>query len=1042
MKKALGFLFSFPLMGTILFLFAVAVGVATFIESDYGTSTARAVVYNSRWFEGLLFLGIINITGIIIKQKLYKKEKFTLFLLHLAFVIILIGSAITRFFGFEGVMHIRSGNTENKVLSNDTYLYASSQLNGKSVEKSKKIFFSALTDNYHNIVLENNGRKALIECLEIIPNAVEIAKIVPEGKPVLEIVIAGMHGKQEISLQQGKTKKVDGLSISLDDSTNIEGINISLNNSGMYIYSPYEMVIVNMQEESQEIMPANELHSFKMKMLYSVLGIQLVATNFYPSAEIGVTSSVDDENSIRPTAVNFRITVDNQSRNYLYFADENTTSLPDTLSFGGVDFSIGYSPRPIELPFSLKLDEFILEHYPGSMSPSWFESKITLIDSANAYTKQHRIFMNNVLKYKGYRFYQSSYDNDERGTILSVNHDFWGTFVTYLGYLLMALGMIASLFIRRSYFNELSRKLAELREKKKLLRKNTLIVVLALLPFFSANSQDQMHKPFVIPQEQAKLFGKVLVQDPGGRIKPVNSLNSELLRKISRKTVFMDQSSDQVILGMLVFPEYWQTVPMIKASNPDIMKLLNTDEKLIAFNRFFGEGHNNQYILSTYVDEAYSKIPASRSKFDTEIIRLDERINLCYMIYTGEILKIFPKPEDRTYTWYHPGNVQSHFKGNDSIFVSNVLYTYFDNMREAAQTGNWTNNEATVNSLIAFQSKYGKDVLPSTTKIKAEILYNKLDLFQRISVFYGLIGFILLVFQFIGVFVPRFNLKSVFKVAFVLLFTCFGFHIFGLGLRWYVSGHAPWSNGYESMIYIGFATILAGIILYRKAEIVLSVTAILTSIILSVAHLNWMDPEITNLVPVLKSYWLVIHVAVITASYGFLALAALTAFVNLLLMIFQNQKNYSFTDITISELTAVIQMALIIGLYMLSIGTFLGGVWANESWGRYWGWDSKEAWALVTILWYALVGHLRLIPRLKGNVLFNIMALISFATVIMTYFGVNYYLTGLHSYAKGDSVGLPAFAYKTIILISVVIILAVSNQKVILKRKGKPIKLS
>jgi ABC-type transport system involved in cytochrome c biogenesis permease subunit len=181
---------------------------------------------------------------------------------------------------------------------------------------------------------------------------------------------------------------------------------------------------------------------------------------------------------------------------------------------------------------------------------------------------------------------------------------------------------------------------------------------------------------------------------------------------------------------------------------------------------------------------------------------------------------------------------------------------------------------------------------------------------------------------------------------------------------------------------------------------------------------------------------LVIHVAVITASYGFLALATLTAFVNLLLMIFQNQKNYSFTDITISELTAVIQMALIIGLYMLSIGTFLGGVWANESWGRYWGWDSKEALALVTILWYALVGHLRLIPGLKGYLLFNIMALISFATVLMTYFGVNYYLTGLHSYAKGDSVGLPAFAYKTIILIGVVIILAIANQKLVLRRKG------
>jgi cytochrome c-type biogenesis protein CcsB len=340
-----------------------------------------------------------------------------------------------------------------------------------------------------------------------------------------------------------------------------------------------------------------------------------------------------------------------------------------------------------------------------------------------------------------------------------------------------------------------------------------------------------------------------------------------------------------------------------------------------------------------------------------------------------------------------------------------------------------------VNAIIAFQSEYGKDILPSASKIKAELLYNKLDIFQRISLFYGLIGFILLVLQFTGVFVPNFNLKGVYKVAFISIFACFIIHTFGLGLRWYVSGHAPWSNGYESMIYIGFATILAGIIFYRRSAIVLSATAVLTAIILSVAHLNYMDPEITNLVPVLQSYWLVIHVAIITASYGFLALGALTGFINLLLMIFQTKKNYSLTDITISELSAVIEMSMIIGLYMLTIGTFIGGVWANESWGRYWGWDSKETWALVTVLWYALVSHLRMIPGLKGHLLFNIMALVSFGTVIMTYFGVNYYLTGLHSYAKGDSAALPASVYQTIIIIGVITILAIVNQKVVLKNK-------
>jgi len=218
----------------------------------------------------------------------------------------------------------------------------------------------------------------------------------------------------------------------------------------------------------------------------------------------------------------------------------------------------------------------------------------------------------------------------------------------------------------------------------------------------------------------------------------MNSLSSELLRKISRKSVFMEQSSDQVLLGMLAFPEYWQTIPMIKVSNPDILKVLNTKEKLVSFQSLFMGEHVNQYILSTYVNDAYNKMPALRSKFDNEIIRFDERVNLCYIIYTREILKIFPKPDDKTKTWYHPGNVQDQFVGNDSIFVTNVLPMYLDNVQESLKTGNWSDNENTVNALITFQEKFGKDVLPSPSKIKAEILYNKIDIFQRICSFYGI----------------------------------------------------------------------------------------------------------------------------------------------------------------------------------------------------------------------------------------------------------------------------------------------------------------
>jgi cytochrome c-type biogenesis protein CcsB len=223
---------------------------------------------------------------------------------------------------------------------------------------------------------------------------------------------------------------------------------------------------------------------------------------------------------------------------------------------------------------------------------------------------------------------------------------------------------------------------------------------------------------------------------------------------------------------------------------------------------------------------------------------------------------------------------------------------------------------------------------------------------------------------------------------------------------------------------VAWATVLAGLIFASKSYITLSVTSILAFLILFVAHLSWMDPQITNLVPVLKSYWLVIHVATITASYGFLAMGAILAFVNLLLIIVHNRQNRVFIQHTLQELSNTIEMSQTIGLYLLTIGVFLGAVWANESWGRYWGWDPKETWALVTVLVYAFVLHMRMVAGLKGIYAFNLASLLAIGSVIMTYFGVNYYLSGLHSYAKGDPLPVPVFVYYATAIIVIAALIA------------------
>jgi cytochrome c-type biogenesis protein CcsB len=245
----------------------------------------------------------------------------------------------------------------------------------------------------------------------------------------------------------------------------------------------------------------------------------------------------------------------------------------------------------------------------------------------------------------------------------------------------------------------------------------------------------------------------------------------------------------------------------------------------------------------------------------------------------------------------------------------------------------------------------------------------------------------------------------------------FVYHGIGLGFRWYISGHEPWSNGYEAVIFIAWVTTLAGILFSRKNQVVLAGTAILASMMIFVTEMNLLDPEITPLQPVLKSYWLMIHVAVITSSYGFLGLSAILGLINLNLYIFRKERTAKVVNLNISELTYISEMTMTIGLFMLTIGTFLGGIWANESWGRYWGWDPKETWALVSVLVYAVILHLRFIPALNGKFLFNAVSLWGYSAILFTFFGVNFYLVGLHSYAQGEGLGeFPLWLLLTILI--------------------------
>ena len=309
-------------------------------------------------------------------------------------------------------------------------------------------------------------------------------------------------------------------------------------------------------------------------------------------------------------------------------------------------------------------------------------------------------------------------------------------------------------------------------------------------------------------------------------------------------------------------------------------------------------------------------------------------------------------------------------------------------------------------NFVRLASKYGvKPILGIDFRNGAQLCY--IGIAKNNHGFYHLNGFLSRHLMAKKSFPERApNMPDVYFV-----YPAFAFHTLGLIIRWYISGHAPMSNGYESMIFISWVTLLAGFIFSKKSKLVLSATAVLASLTLMVANLSFMDPQITNLVPVLQSYWLTLHVSVITGSYGFLGLGAILGIITMILYALENTKNSQRISDTIDDLTVINYKSLTLGLYLLTIGTFLGAIWANESWGRYWGWDPKETWSLITMMVYSFVIHSRMISAFKSKFAFNILSLFAFFSVLMTYFGVNYYLSGLHSYAGGDPVPVPVFVY-------------------------------
>ena len=1009
-KKIVNLLFSTRLMAILFLTYAGAMAAGTFIEDAYNTDTARIIIYNSWWFEAIHVFFLINFFGNIKRYQLYKKEKWATLLLHLSFIFILIGATVTRYISFEGMMPIREGASEKQVFSDKTFLtmYVDGQYEGEMRRRTfeKPLLLSPAVNNNFSYNYKFNQIPFEVSLVNFIMGATETIKKDDNGILYLKLVESGDGKRHEHFLKEGEVQNIHNLLFTLNKFTK-GAVNIMVKNNIYSIETPFDGNFMRMDDKFQGKVNKDKTEPLMMRSLYNLGGTQFV----FPEMAIKGTKTYKSNNDYKDKTTNdaliLKIKNQGKEQTVTLVGSKGQLGEPEIFKQGDLEFTVFYGSKVYELPFKIKLNKFIATKYPGTeKSYAAFESQVTVQDKEKSFNT--RIFMNNVLDHKGYRFFQASFDEDEKGTKLSVNHDFWGTWITYIGYFLLYFAMMAILFTKHSRFADLKSKLDNVRAKKA-----SLITILLLFITFSGFSQNHKHeKPnvnqidslltkFMVSKEHAAKFGRLVIQDDGGRMKPINTFASELLRKVSKSDTYGKMNADQAFISMSQFPQVWYEVPIItlKRGNDSIRKLIGIDikENNASLINFFDEKGN--YKLKKQLDEAYKEpVP---NQFQKDFIDVDKKVNLLYSALSGQILKIFPKPYDKNNKWVSSLEIDQPTKSTLDT-VKNILTFYMNSLDKVQKTKDYKLANSLLEGIEKYQKKYGYEVRPSDQKIDSEILYNKFDVFKKLYSYYMLAGIMMFLFVIINIFnngkFIRYSVKT-FHIAIGLLFVL---HTLGLIARWYISGHAPWSNAYESMIYVGWSIVFFGLAFGRKSQLTVASTAFVAAMILWVAHQSWTDPAIANLVPVLDSYWLMIHVAVIVGSYGPFALAAILGIVALLLMLFTNKNNKEKMDLNIKEITYINELALTVGLIMLTIGNFLGGQWANESWGRYWGWDPKETWALISIMVYAFVIHARFVPALRGKFAYNFMSVLAFASVLMTYFGVNFHLSGLHSYASGE----------------------------------------
>ncbi len=639
------------------------------------------------------------------------------------------------------------------------------------------------------------------------------------------------------------------------------------------------------------------------------------------------------------------------------------------------------------LNFSIKLDRFVLKRYPGSMQPSSYDSYVTVKDKNGSFS--YHIYMNHILKYKGYRFYQADFDKDAKGSILAVSYD-PGMYITYAGYILLILGFLLSIFYKKGRFVACLNAL----------KKGGAFALIILFMTTSYAKAFDLHAFAQNSKSAAQAFSSILVQQ-NGRVEPMDTLDMNIVHKLTMKSSLLGLNYNQIVLGMITKPKEFQNLPLIHVGNKNIRKLLKIKGSYASYNSFFDKNGRLKFIKE--IGTAFHTPDSKRTTAQREWLKINELIYISSLVYTYNIFKLFPLPDSKihNYVWYSPFDIEQMFKLRKISFDKALFYIkMYGNLIKGLKNLNLQEINKAKSEIYKVQRMFSGDILPSKNRIKWEILYNHLQIFTYLIGIYSLLGLFAILLGFFEIFKQkrfRWFSRGLMSLSYFALLL----HTANMIVRWYIAGHAPWSDAYESIIFIAWGSAFASVVFFRKSMLSLGSGLFSAGMFMMVANLDNINPQITNIVPVLNSYWLLIHVAFSIISYGFMSVGAMLGGLNMILYAIKKKREL---ESQINRLNNIIYICLYIGFALLSIGTIFGAVWANESWGAYWSWDPKETWSLISILVYAYLLHNGIMYKTSSGFYFSLLALLSFFFILMTYFGVNFYIAqGLHSYGRGSA---------------------------------------